>query len=430
MKARLLELAKKPFVRNVTILATGTALAQAVTMVFSPIITRLYGPEAYGILGVFTGIVGIISPIAALAYPIAIVLPRNEEDAKGLARLSLFIAGGMSILVTLILLFLNDPLIALFKIEVIAPYIYLIPLVIFFSALLEVMSQWLIRTNQYSITAKVAFLQALIMNSTKAGIGWFNPTAVVLIIFATINSGFQAFMLFVGMKRSKRKQSIEIDKPETLKDLAKKYRDFPMFRAPQIFINAISQSLPVFLLASFFGPSSVGFYSIGIAVLSMPSQLIGKSVGDVFYPRIAKAANNKENLTYLIKKATFALAATAVVPFGLVILFGPWLFQFVFGQEWLVAGEYARWLAIWSFFMFLNSPSINALPVMNEQLFHLKFTIFSLVGRTAALAIGYYFFSSDLVAIALFGIIGAILNFSIISITIHKSKKFMPREEI
>src|SRR5699024_8009724 len=91
MKNRLIKFSKKPFVRNVIILASGTAAAQIIAMALSPIITRLYGPEAYGLMGTFMAIVSIVAPIAALTYPIAIVLPKSDQDAKGIIRLSILI---------------------------------------------------------------------------------------------------------------------------------------------------------------------------------------------------------------------------------------------------------------------------------------------------------------------------------------------------
>src|SRR5699024_8227243 len=143
-------------------------------------------------------------------------------------------------------------------------------------------------------------------------------------------------------------------------------------------------------------------------VLNMPAQLIGKSVGDVFYPRISEAAYNKENLTSLIKKATLTLGAVGAIPFGTVIFFGPWLFGFVFGEEWVMAGEYARWIALWSCFAFMNRPSVRALPVLTAQRFHLIYTIIMLLARMFVLFIGFYVFNSDIVAIALFGLSGAL----------------------
>ncbi|WP_291346906.1 NAD-dependent epimerase/dehydratase family protein [Desulfobacula sp.] len=73
-------------------MAGGTAGAQAIAMVFSPVVTRLYGPEIYGLLGTFLAITSMISPVVALSYPIAIVLPKEDSDAKGIVRLSIYIA--------------------------------------------------------------------------------------------------------------------------------------------------------------------------------------------------------------------------------------------------------------------------------------------------------------------------------------------------
>src|SRR5699024_2967087 len=151
------------------------------------------------------------------------------------------------------------------------------------------------------------------------------------------------------------------EKEKNIKRLAREYYDFPLYRAPETFLNAISNSLPILMLAAFFGPASAGFYSIGRTVLSMPSRLIGKSVGDVFYPIIATAANNNENITKLIIKATLALGFVGILPYGLIIAFGPYIFSLVFGSEWIIAGEYARWIALWSFFVFLISLIVRSL---------------------------------------------------------------------
>lgn len=75
----LIELSRRPFVRNVLAVVTGTATAQAITIAFAPVITRLYGPESFGQLGAFMALLNVLAPIAALTYPIAIVLPKKDE---------------------------------------------------------------------------------------------------------------------------------------------------------------------------------------------------------------------------------------------------------------------------------------------------------------------------------------------------------------
>lgn len=424
MNSKLRKLSKRPFVRNVAIVATGTAAAQAVTMAFAPIITRLYGPETFGVLGVFMAMVGIITPVAALTYPIAIVLPKSDADAKCLARLSLYISLLMAVLATIILVLFKSMIVSLFHIEVIESFLFLIPLVILFSAFLQVAQQWLLRTKEFRIIAKVEFVKAIIINSAKVGFGLLKPVAAVLVVLATLGSALHALMLFIGAQRSQHEHVAECCNIKTIKELSRKYEDFPIFRAPQSLINAISQSLPVLLLAIFFGPASAGFYSLGKTVLSVPTQLISKSVGDVFYPRIAEAANNGENLTRLIVKATLGLSAVGVIPFGFVMVFGPWIFGVVFGEEWVMAGEYARWLALWLLFGFINRPSVKAIPVLNLQGQLLLYEVMSVVIRAGALFLGFHIYNNDIYAVIFFSAISVALNALIIIYTIWKSMFF------
>lgn len=52
MLARIRGFSRKPFIRNVATVATGTVAAQAIAIAFSPIITQLYDPDAFGALSV------------------------------------------------------------------------------------------------------------------------------------------------------------------------------------------------------------------------------------------------------------------------------------------------------------------------------------------------------------------------------------------
>ena len=76
------------FLRNVAVVATGTAAAQAITLAFMPFLTRVYGSEAFGALAAFNAAVSISTPLATLGYVNAIVLPDTEEGATAVACLS------------------------------------------------------------------------------------------------------------------------------------------------------------------------------------------------------------------------------------------------------------------------------------------------------------------------------------------------------
>jgi len=396
------------FARNVAVVASGTAGAQAITIAFAPLITRIYGPEAFGLLGTFLAILAVAAPIAALAYPIAIVLPKDDRDALGLVRLSAILSFGIAVLAAVLFALSGDWLTATLGAESVAGYLLLVPVAMLFTAWMEIAQQWLIRKKEFSVVARSAVAHSLILNSAKSGIGWLNPVGKVLIVLATLGPALHAALLYFGARRRYQAATPKVaDGSRTsLKELAHRHRDFPLYRAPQNFIYAASQSLPVLMLAAFFGPAAAGFYTLGRMVMGMPSNLLGKAVNDVFYPRITEAAHNGENLPQYIVRATGALFAIGLVPFGLVILFGPWLFSLVFGADWAMAGEYARWLALFFLFNFINKPCVAAVPVLGIQRGLLVYELFSTGGKALGLVAGFYWFDSDLWAVALFSVIG------------------------
>jgi len=424
LKNKVLNFAKKPFIKNVFILASGTAMAQAVNMLFSPLITRIYGPEAYGLMGTFQSIIMIIAPVAALTYPISMVLPKRDEEAIQIGKLSLVTTFINTLIVSIILFIFGDLIIDLFNLESISSFLILIPIIIMFAGLLQIIEQWVIRKKLFDVSAKSNLLEVIITNSGKLGVGLVYPIAPVLIFFTAIKQGIRAFLMFIIAGRSLVNSLFNNSVEKSTLTLAKEHIDFPMYRAPETFFNATAGSLPLLLLTSFFGPAAAGFYSLAKTVLGVPVTLIGNTVGKVFFPKVSEAANDNEKITPLISRATFYLAIVASIPFSIIILFGPWLFSFVFGQEWAVAGEYARWLAIWSYSTFINRPCVQSLPILSAQRFLLIFTVSALILKIIALLIGFFIFGSDIVAMALFGIVGALANLYLILQTILKSKNY------
>lgn len=418
---------RSSFFRNVAVVATGTAGAQAIRIAFSPVITRIYDPEVFGFLGAFVSITNVLIPLAALSYPIAIVLPRKDSDAGSVARLSAFTALVISLFAAVTLLTARGALVELLNLQAVSRFLLLIPFVMFTSALMQIAEQWLIRKKQFSVTAKATVFTAFIVKSAQAGIGWLNPVASVLIILAASANAIHAVMLGIGIKRSRIARGLYKQARKSrpsFKYTAKKHYDFPLFRTPQAFINAVSQSLPVLLLAGFFNPAAAGFYTLGKTVMGIPAMLISNSVSTVFYPHITEAAQGGQNPTRLIAKATAMLGAAGFIPFAAVSAFGPAMFSFIFGAEWTVAGEYARWMALWFFFGFLNTPSIAAIPVLSLQGFFLGFEFAGIIVRTLAIATGFYIFESSLAAVAMFSLAGVFLNMFLIGVILVKSKNF------
>lgn len=415
-------LARSRFARNVAIVAAGTAGAQAITMAFAPLITRLYGPEVFGVMGAFLALVGITAPLAALSYPIAIILPKNDSDALVIVKLSLLISIGMAAAIALLLCALHGPILSLLNLQALGSFVFLIPAAMLFSVGAAVMVQWVIRKKLFKIKAKIAVANTLVVNSAKAGFGLINPVAAVLVVLSVLGILLYALMLLGSVRRIDRMFSLTRAQSTPLRELAMRHRDFPLYRTPQIFLNSASMALPVLILASVFGPASAGFYTVSKSVLGLPSGLIGTSVADVFYPRINEAVLAKESASKLIVKATISLAVMGFIPFATIVAFGPQLFSFVFGLDWTAAGEYARWLALWLYAAFMNRPSVAAIPVLGLQGAFLVYEMISGTLRVAALIGGFLFFKSDIVAVALFSLSGLLINLLLIVFTLHSAR--------
>jgi len=140
---------KSSFARDVFKLASGAAFAQLLSMLATPILTRLYAPDAFGILAVFLSIIAVPGEIACLGYDRAIVLPEKDEEAANLLVTSLgFVAlvTGLSIVV----IWLGTGTITrLLRAAALAPYMWLVPPSILLTGVFTALSQWTTRSKRF-----------------------------------------------------------------------------------------------------------------------------------------------------------------------------------------------------------------------------------------------------------------------------------------
>jgi O-antigen/teichoic acid export membrane protein len=96
------------FVKNITIVMSGTMIAQALGFSMSPVISRLYSTTNFGIYGSFISFVGIISAVATLEYSSALILPKKNEEAFCLFIFSCICTFIISIISLFIYLFVSS----------------------------------------------------------------------------------------------------------------------------------------------------------------------------------------------------------------------------------------------------------------------------------------------------------------------------------
>jgi len=396
-------------VQSVFVLLSGGALAQAITFAAMPVVTRLYSPESLGILGTFMSIVAIALPFAALGYPLAIVLPQKDRDAVGLATLSILLSLITTVFVSSLLIEFSCEISTLLKVAHFSFFLAAIPIAMVVSVLLLVVENWAIRNHRYKEKAISMTIHSLFVNGTKVICGTLNPTAFALL--ATAIAGYAVHAISLGLT-SQVWAAWRKAKPSyaSIVSVSSTYRDFPLFRAPEQAMNAVTAGMPVIMLAAFFDQNTTGLFTTALAAMNAPVALLSRSITDVFYPRLATMKNDGHPMAPLITKGTLTLTGVGLPAFFVIALFGPQIFSFVFGSIWFEAGQFAQWLGLWMWTLVLNKPVVSAIPVLQLQKGFLVYSIASVTIRLGAMWLGYQVFATPIMTVAFFCAASALLN--------------------
>jgi lipopolysaccharide exporter len=142
---------RSPFLRNMLVLMSGTALAQIITVSIAPVLTRLYDPADFGLFGIYGAVVGLVTVIVTLQYDQALMLPKEVVDAANLLGASVLSVTGIAGLSALVCFTLGDRIAGLMKSPELARWLWLVPGSIFLSGLYQSFNSWSTRQKKFRI---------------------------------------------------------------------------------------------------------------------------------------------------------------------------------------------------------------------------------------------------------------------------------------
>lgn len=410
------------FVLNVFKLITGTALGQMITLLVSPILTRLYTSDDFGILAVYFSVASILSVMISLRLDMAVVLPSDEDEAVDLVLLGLIVSLVLSFFLLIIFLIFHNNIVELIGHPELGFYLYLVPLSTFFYGSYQVLSYWNSRIkkfNQLAISKTVKEMSTGIIQLSMGAIYYVGALGLVLGQIAG-NAGAASY-LFVKVFNQLRSRIIT-GIWKNLSSVFQKYKKFPLYTSWTSLVSSTSQNIPAILLAFLFSPATAGFYAIATRVLTVPSILIGNSVRQVYYQKASDLNNRGESIINIFRKSTLYLSLIAITPMGIIIIWGEPLFRFVFGPTWGEAGIFGSILAIWLFFSFMNPPSTVTVLILGLNRLQLIFELLLLIFRVIAILAGYIFYNNVLMSLLFFSIVGAVYQISFIIFIYFKLK--------
>jgi O-antigen/teichoic acid export membrane protein len=403
---------KSEFNRNILTLMTGTTIAQAIPIAISPILTRIYTPEDFGIFAIFLAITLIIGSIANGRYELAIMVPKKDEDAINIFALGFIITTFISLLLLVLILIFQKYFFFFLKNEEIGLWLYFIPISVFFFGIFNILNYFNNRKKNYKDISNANILKSIIAAIMQLLIGFIQQGATGLISGQIISQFFANTKLFKNIIKDKKLIS-KITKKKILA-LAKRYKNFPKYSMPSGLLNIVSLQVPVFLLGAFFNTAIVGFYSLSYRFISLPMSIIGSSIGQVFFQKCSEFKNDKKALKKITLETYKKLFKIGILPFSIITVFGDYIFAFVFGKDWIAAGEYSQILAISILFLFIKSPISSLFINLKKQKDALIFNIIIIFSRVLILFFGGYFLKDIYITIFLYSAVGVFLNLSML----------------
>ncbi len=403
---------KNTFLKHVLTLMTGTAIAQALNIIIAPVLSRLYDPGMFGVFAVYASIASICTVFVGLRYEYSIVLPKKREDAANVLFLSIIIVILMTTFTTCTLLLVQDYLKIIFKVNI-KPLIWWIPFSVLFLGIYNCLNYWSTRNKNYKRLSISQVFRSVSVVSTQLTGGLAKVGSSGLVAGQAIGNTIATIVLGFQIWKDDRKILINSFQKKKIKKLARSYKEFPLYSAPQALVNSISQNAAPFILAAYFSPVIVGYYALSLRLLQLPLNIIGESIRQVFYQRAAEIHNSGVRLYRYLNKSTMFLAVIAFVPTLVIFIYAPQLFSLVLGSVWFEAGEYARWMMLWLAFGFMNRPAFAVAQVLGLQKLLLYYETTLLVTRVGGLFYGAYYLS-PLGTIILYSVLGTLFNLLLI----------------
>jgi O-antigen/teichoic acid export membrane protein len=350
---------------NLSALVTSTVIAAALPIVFAPVMSRIFSPADYGMMGIFAAISGLIGVLANANYIQAILIPAGHKEASDVYWFSLFFCGIISAASALVIAFLFF-LTPVFNNSDLQGWALLIPVSIFFSGANVIMLTWVNRVQQYAAIALNRIWQVLLTISLQISLGlWLkNETGLMVGFIAG-----QVLSVLLLVRAFKKMKELHMAPPDTrvFKQVAIRYRKFLIYTTPSEFINILVNQLPLFLIQRYGGIAYAGAYNFTQRILGVPQQFLSSAVVEVFRQKASAQIAETGQCAALYVKTAKVLFTLAVLPFTVIAFFAKPLFTFFFGAEWAEAGVFAQYLSLLFFFRFLGNP-LSYLYILRQRL--------------------------------------------------------------
>jgi O-antigen/teichoic acid export membrane protein len=387
-------LPRSNFARNVATVVSASAVAQGLLLLASPLITRLYTPEDFGVFTVFASLLSILTVPACGRFEQAIALPDDDREAVNILTMALGVLLVTCLLLSTGLWFFGAEIARITRIERLQHYLWLLPPSLIGTGILQAMTSWTIRTKSFGILGWTQLGQSLVQISAQVLFGFLFAGPAGLVVGAFIGRVGGAISL--GWKATSL-----CHRPGffSLWRLAKRYRRFPILSAPAALLSTLAQQMIPLIVITLFGPVVGGLFALIQRLLSAPTYLICTAVSQVYLAESARIGVNRTKqkaLFWSVSRKLLLLGSPLLV---LSLLDSSQLVSIIFGDKWTDAASYVRPVSLLCYAMLVVNATGPILDVVERQDLHLLRELLRILITFGAVAISLTFRLSPLAAV-------------------------------
>jgi O-antigen/teichoic acid export membrane protein len=356
--------------------------AQLLGLLVLPLLTRMYVPEQFGSLQLYTSILNMIMVGATLRYEVALLRATPGAETKSVLSLSLTATVAVSIVVFIgSLTFNRFPLLSA---ERGLPF----PALVLFGGVLaggiyQFVTYWMTREKAFSVSASSKISQSCTYAAVALALGLI-PTGGNGLLYADV-LGRVAAVLSVGFwMKVHWQRNVGAVSWAGVRQAAHKYREFPLISLPGGMVNSLGGALTPILIYATFTASVAGQFGLVDRVLTLPVALVVTAVSQVYTSQLAEdLRSGADTAMSRFRHYLVWISGVAAIPVIIVSLAAPVLFRVVLGEQWQQAGEFAQLLAPTYFLLLLSGGTTMTLVLLGHQKMQLAWE----VGRLAAMVV-------------------------------------------
>lgn len=411
-------------IRSIATVLNGNVVAQLIALAALPIISRLFSAEAFGAFLLYSSIMVVLLPFAALRLEFLIM--RLKGPSRDLTRvialcLGINVIGAGLIAVAVAVTQLTGiwpPASAL-------PFpVWLLPVGFLAVGGLQTFNTLPVRNGAFRLVAQARVMQSLAFNGLAIVAGLiFSPAAVLLL--SDISSRFGSAAMILRRSAIAKLGHIDRDDLRWMRSTIYKHRHYPMYSVPSGVLSGLSTSLPVMALSALYTIADVGQFSMAWRITLLPIGVLSFSVSQVVNGRVA-AIHREESgplRPHIFRVAAF-LFGIGLVAGVLAVFLGEPVVKLVLGANWSMAGTVVAILAPLVVTTLAVAPLNTMLTMLGHQLAQMLWDVSRIAGFVGVFVWSYTTGADILTTIAVFSWASAFFSLAYLIILLSVCDRF------